>query len=69
LLALLSVRVLVPILIRLPVPLMVLEMVIASLRLTVKLALLVMALLEEIEPVVLPAPIWRVPALIVVVPV
>jgi hypothetical protein len=37
-------------------------------RLKASVALLMITLLEEREPVVPPLPIWRVPALIVVVP-
>ena len=63
------VSVLVPSLVRLPVPEIVLERVMASLRLIASVPLLVMELLAEREPVVLPAPICSVPELIVVVPV
>ena len=58
-----------PDLVKLPVPMILLDMVIASLRLMARVPLLVIALLEEMEPEVLPAPIWRVPAAIVVAPV
>ena len=59
-----------PDLVRLPLPEMVLERVMFPLlRLIASVPLFVMALLEEIEPVVPPSPIWSVPALIVVAPV
>ena len=56
-----------------PVPLMALLKSVPCERLSVRLKarvpLLVMALLAEREPVVPPAPIWSVPALMVVAPV
>jgi hypothetical protein len=65
----LSVSVPLPFFVRAPVPEMILESVIESLRLKTSVPLLVIALLEEMEPVVPPVPIWSVPALMVVVPV
>ena len=50
-----------------PVPDMAFEIVTPSERLTAKVALLTTAADPKL-PVVLPAPIWRVPALIVVAP-
>ena len=52
-----------------PVPEIMVDTVRASLRLMANVPLLVMPLVEEIAPLVPPAPICSVPALIVVAPV
>jgi hypothetical protein len=64
-----SVSVPAPFFLRAPVPEIMVDTVRASLRLIANVPLLLMPLVEEIAPLVPPAPICSVPALIVVVPV
>ena len=54
---------------RLPFPLITAPTIILSLRLNTKAALSMMLVLAEIDPLVVPLPIIKVPALIVVAPV